>query len=104
MLVGLAQERLDQGGGVADIPKPLLEMPDLGSLCWLYTAFLDLSSCRSMGVAIGPIPWTAIQAYANEWDLVEYPRALLFSAIRCADDMVVSYYANKSKEAGNQSS
>jgi hypothetical protein len=33
---------------------------------WLLCAFADLSTCRSFGMDIGPIPWTAIQAYANE--------------------------------------
>ena len=34
-----------------------------------YRAFTDLSTCREVGMAIGPIPWTAIRAYADTYDL-----------------------------------
>lgn len=29
-----------------------------------YTAFLDLCTCRDVGMGLGPIPWTAVAAYA----------------------------------------
>lgn len=33
--------------------------------------FFDLSSCRSFGMGIGPIPWTAIHSYCrfHEFDV-----------------------------------
>lgn len=40
--------------------------PDLSPGLELYrTAFFELSSCRSFGMAVGPIPWTAINQYCR---------------------------------------
>lgn len=33
-----------------------------------FGAFLDLTSCRAIGMGLGPIPWTAINQYARAYD------------------------------------
>ncbi|WP_109049309.1 hypothetical protein [Azospirillum sp. TSA6c] len=46
-------------------PNALDHEPDPDPyLDWVFTAFRRLSTCRSMGMAAGHIPWTAITAYA----------------------------------------
>lgn len=45
---------------LADRPAPLS-----ASEAFYWTAFSYLSSCRLVGMAIGEIPWTAIDAYAE---------------------------------------
>ncbi len=34
-------------------------------LVWVWNAFQQLSNCRQVGMGVGPIPWTAIDAYAT---------------------------------------
>lgn len=36
------------------------------SLDWVWNAFWCLDSCRSIGMAAGRIPWTAVSQYARE--------------------------------------
>ena len=48
--------------------------PSPGEL-FIFQAFWELDTCRSLGFGIGPIPWTAINKYADvhglEQDLIE---------------------------------
>jgi hypothetical protein len=69
----------------APIPKKFAEAPDIPLGLDMYLeAFWDLSSCRSAGWGVGPIPWTAILDYAHAYgldpeqteDLVYYVRVL----------------------------
>jgi hypothetical protein len=48
-----------------------------------YFAFLDLGSCRYYEG--GEIPWTALKAYADEYDLDEDQRVILYNVIRSVD-------------------
>ncbi len=46
-------------------PQALDHEPDPDPyLDWVFTAFWRLSTCRSIGMAAGRIPWTAIVQYA----------------------------------------
>ena len=38
---------------------------------WLVSAFGELSTCRQVGMGVGPIPLTAIQHYADRHELGE---------------------------------
>jgi hypothetical protein len=104
MLTGLAIDRLEAGLGIDSIPEPLRDCPDVDYLEWVYLAFMELSTCRAMGLTLGPIPWTAIRDYANELELVEYSRELLFSAIRGLDRVLLEYYGSKAGNQGSQDS
>lgn len=54
---GLVQSGID--------PNALDHEPDPDPyLDWVFTAFGRLSTCRSIGMEPGRIPWTAIVAYA----------------------------------------
>lgn len=53
-----------------DLPDHVKNAPVLSlGLALYYNAFNDLSSCRVSGMALGPIPWTAILAYCDEYNL-----------------------------------
>lgn len=61
------------------LPKWLLEAPELEPELQLYwEAFFELSTCRPSAFSgIAPIPWTAIQAYADAYRFDEDQRFLL---------------------------
>lgn len=61
-----------------DVPA-LREMPSIVGLEWIWTAYMDLRTCRDVGMAVGPIPWWAIEMYKErkgysweEGSLMEY--------------------------------
>lgn len=48
-------------------PNALDAEPDIDhDLNWVWEAFWRLASCRSVGMAPGQIPWTAVAQYARE--------------------------------------
>lgn len=48
-------------------------------------AFHDLSTCRAVGFDVGPIPWTAINAWAAEHNLRGEVRRVFATVIRRMD-------------------
>lgn len=38
-------------------------------LSWVWRAFDALITCRSVGMAEGPIPWTAVDRYAQRYGI-----------------------------------
>lgn len=54
------------------LPPAIANAPELQmGLELYYGAFLDLMTCRTMGMGPGPIPWTAINQYARAYDYSE---------------------------------
>ncbi len=51
------------------IPDDLPPPPMMPAAMPFWRAFDALSSCRPVGMGIGPIPWTAIDAYATRFGL-----------------------------------
>lgn len=48
------------------IPDPIQNKPELAEGLGLFLdAFWALSSCRSIGMGLGPIPWTAVLEYSK---------------------------------------
>lgn len=48
------------------LPSKIANAPELLlGLDFVYTAFMELSTCRSVGMGEGPIPWTAIRDYTE---------------------------------------
>lgn len=55
--------------------KALEDRPSVHpALEWVYDAFWHLSTCRSSGFGVGPIPWTAIDAYARRKRIEDFER------------------------------
>lgn len=52
---------------------------------WCMAAFYDLDTCRSVGFDIGPIPWTAINAWAIEHGLTGEVRRVFVAVVRRMD-------------------
>lgn len=59
--------------------------PEVLAWGWLWEAYLDLSTCRSIGMAVGPIPWTAIHLYGQ--GLGVHDRWMLGEVIRHLDSL-----------------
>lgn len=69
-------------GNPAARPVPEL-YPQWAAICMV--AFHDLATCRSVGFDIGPIPWTAINAWAAEHRLGGETRRVFVTVIRRMD-------------------
>lgn len=54
-------------------------------------AFWELTTCRSLSMAEGPIPWTAVQSYCNEMELWGELREDMFFHIRALDTEYLKY-------------
>lgn len=39
---------------------------------WLFRAFRELSTCRALGMGVGPIPLSAVHAYIDRYGLPEW--------------------------------
>lgn len=85
------------------LPDVIANAPQiLPGLEMYYEAFTELSTCRPMGMSIGPIPWTAIDQYGLrhgfEADGFEY----LVRMVRALDDAFLAYSQRKAKEEAAQ--
>lgn len=58
-------------------------------------AWADLGTCRSFGLGVGPIPWTAIVAWAKSERLDRDLRKLLVAVIRRLDRDFLEAQASK---------
>ena len=77
MLEGLA----DTGTHV-----PALEArPDIFGLEWLWQAFHTLSTCRTFGMSVGPIPWTAIHTYCLAERMNPFETRMLTYTVQAMD-------------------
>lgn len=63
-----------------------------------YEAFTELSTCRDHGMGVGPIPWTAVDRYAErngfEGDGFDY----LLRMVRALDDAFLAHTRRKETE------
>lgn len=51
-------------------------MPEVGPFVWYLDAFRELSTCRAIGMAEGPIPFTAIVEYSRIYDVEDFEEFL----------------------------
>lgn len=86
-------EACDERG--QDYPEFIQNMPTLWPECDFYWyAFWDLNTCRSTGMSIGHIPWTAIKSYADQYELRGLQFNEFVSIIRALDDKFVGHHAS----------
>ena len=69
----------------------------LDRLVWVWGAFWELGTCRQMSTTIGPIPWTAIERWAEANDVLVRERFI--HLVRRLDDAFLSQHL-KSDEGG----
>ena len=61
-----------------------------------YEAFQELNTCRAQGLSAGPIPWTAVDAYARRHGYDEPEDfAYLLEMVRALDDALLKHLAEK---------
>lgn len=73
--------------------------PSITGYEWLWEAYLDLSTCRAIGMGAGPIPWTAVQRYAEVDQLGTEETRMLHGVIRHMDDVWLKHYNEKATPA-----
>lgn len=79
------------------MPRDLLG-PELRiDLNLFYQAFSELSSCRHIGEGEGPIPWTAIRVWCEEFRLSGQEREDVFYYVREMDLAYLKYNRSKKK-------
>ena len=66
---------------------------------WLISSFYDLSTDRSMGMGIGPIPYSAIIRFITYWDLEQESADLLIEVVKAMDSLYMDH-VNESKPKG----
>jgi len=77
-----------------DVPA-LDKRPVMIGLSWLWEAFMDLTTCRAIGMSIGPIPWTAIQTYAESERLTPEETWTLHQVTRHLDHVYLEHMHRK---------
>jgi hypothetical protein len=101
---------VDEAGAIAMylrrkkvVPEHLLQVPELClGLELFYRAFMELSSCRQVGMGEGPIPWTAIQSWCTENGVQADQRHRVFHHVRQMDLAYLKHQADtlKTKNGG----
>jgi hypothetical protein len=80
------------------LPDVILNRPKVPDhLLFYYDAFWELDSERQLGMAAGPIPWSAIMLYADAYVLDSYMSELLLFFIRAMDRTYLKYQADQRK-------
>lgn len=78
-----------------DVPA-FLKRPDLEpGLDFYMVAFNELSTCRQMGMSVGPIPWDAVQAYADSFGLDDETADTLLRMVRALDAAFLAHVREK---------
>lgn len=81
------------------LPDKIQNAPSLWfGLELYYQAFWDLTTCRSTGWSVAPIPWSAIKEYCQVYTLDAEQTEALFYLVRQMDNAYMDYRARKGKE------
>jgi hypothetical protein len=67
--------------------------PEIGAFNFYIEAFRELSTCRSSGFGLGPIPFTAIVEYSKIYDIEDFDDFLYF--IRLMDSKILELERKK---------
>jgi hypothetical protein len=85
------------------LPDVIANAPQLfPGLEMYYEAFTELSTCRSQGFGVGPIPWTAIDRYGDRHGFLGEGFEYLVRMVRALDDTFLAYSRKRDKEERNQ--
>lgn len=80
------------------IPPKIANAPELTLGLELYLeGFLDLSSCRSVGMSLGPIPWTAMDRYCEVEGIADETRDDFIYLVKGLDVYYLELMEAKSK-------
>ena len=82
-------------------PKQVAEAPQLLlGLEMFLEAFERLNSCRSFGLACGPIPWTAIDHYCQRYRIRGESEEAMLYHIRSMDNAYLEFMSKDKKKGG----
>lgn len=81
--------------------KPEDTEPDIAGFEFYYDAFQELSTSRSIGLGVGPIPFTAIVEYSRIYELEEFEEFAYI--IRKMDNAFLELNAQESNSKENKS-
>lgn len=80
------------------VPKRIQNAPELRpGLHYYYYAFVELSTCRNLGMGEGCIPWSAVREYALSEGLGEDDFDRLLILVRGMDIEYLDYQKRKQK-------
>lgn len=65
---------------------------------FFFKAWMELSSCRGIGMEQGPIPWDSTRKYCNEYVIVGELRDDMFYFVRAIDNAYLNYEREKAKK------
>ena len=78
------------------IPKKIREAPDFPlGLELFYLSWEELSTCRSSGFGLGPIPWLAVNDYCLTYEIEDDQREDMFYHVRQLDDAYLKFQDKK---------
>jgi hypothetical protein len=80
--------------------KPEDSEPEISQFRYYIDAFHELSSCRSIGMALGPIPFTAIAEYSKLFDVEDFEE--FHYLMRFMDNKFLELEAKKHKSTQSQ--
>jgi len=83
------------------LPSRIQNAPSLElGLELYYGAFLDLNSCRPIGMDEGPIPWIAIFDYCDRLGIEGEQREDMFHHVRVLDLAYFEFKSSKRPKGG----
>lgn len=105
MRMGATEEKL-----VEQMIRDGIELPDhlknapslLVGLELFYNAFQELTTCRQLGMSLGPIPWTAIDVYCIRYSLEGDQRDDVFFHVENLDDEYRNEVEKKAAKKGKK--
>ena len=81
------------------LPDWIQDAPELlPSEVFYMQAFWELSTTRQVGMAPGPIPWTATQKYTEVHGLDNQAAALMHRVVRALDGAYLGYQEKERKK------
>lgn len=85
------------------LPEHIQNAPELThGLVLYYNAFQDLSSCRSLGMSLGPIPWTAIDQYCQRHGIKDEQYDDMFHHVNELDEAYRAHVEAEAKKKGTK--
>lgn len=79
-----------------ELPSKFANAPRLWPWLKLYwDAFWDLTTCRSSGLSVAPIPWSAVRDYAETFEFDDEQTSSLYFLVRAMDNAYMDYRARK---------
>lgn len=86
------------------LPQKIQNAPDLQTgLAIYFDAFMDLNTCRPMGLEPGPIPWLAINQYCDTLEVDKEQREDMHYFIREMDNAYYKFHKDKEPTIETQS-